>query len=335
MGKNIIHRIFKFIKDIFIDAASSSLVLFKVMIPVSIIVKVLQELDVVVFMGKVFSPLMYVVGLPGEMGLVWATGIITNMFGGIMAYISISSQMDITVAQVTILATMLLVAHTFPVELQIARKCGLRVVPVMLIRFVFAIVMGFILYVIYDKANYLQGKAEIPLLKAATDQTLLQWAVEELKKYFIIFLLVCNLFFVIKVLQKVGVIGLLARMLTPLFRFLGISNNVMTITITGLLLGIVYGGALIIHEARSGKVGAKDVFYAMVLMSLCHSIIEDTLLMMSLGAHISGILVIRAILAILITFLIVRVMKKMEGKYWKYFLIKEKSKGPLNLNANN
>lgn len=326
MVNSLLRRLIKFVKDIFFDAARSSLVLFKVMIPVSIIVKVLQELDVIVYIGKALSPLMYVVGLPGEMGLVWATGMITNMFGGIMAYISISSQMDITAAQVTILATMLLVAHTFPVELQIARKCGLRIVPIMLIRFVFAIFMGFVLYMIYDNGNFLQYRAEIPLFKAGAEQTIWLWAIEEIKKYAIIFLLVCSLFFVIKVLQKLGFIGLLARILMPVFRFLGISNNVMTITITGLLLGIVYGGALIIHEARSGRVDRKDIFYALVLMSLCHSIIEDTLLMMSLGAHISGILVIRAILAILITFLIVRIMKKLEEKHWKYFLIAEKKK---------
>lgn len=324
MNKNILKKILKFIKEIFIDAASSSLVLFKVMIPVSIIVKVLQELNVITIIGKILSPLMFIVGLPGEMGLVWATGMITNMFGGIMAYISISSTMEITVAQVTIIATMLLVAHTFPVELQIARKCGLRIMPIMLIRFVFAIFMGFVLFVIYKQGNILQSKAEIPLFKTPTELTIWQWAVEELKKYIIIFLLVCNLFFIIKVLQKIGFIGLLARFLTPVFRFLGINNNVMTITITGLLLGIVYGGALIIHEAKSGKVEQKDIFYAMVLMSLCHSIIEDTLLMMSLGAHLSGILVGRAILAILITYFIVKIMKKLTEKNWKYFLIKEK-----------
>lgn len=324
MGKRFFNKAVRFVKDIFFDAARSSLVLFKVMIPVSIIVKVLQEFDVIVVIGKVLSPLMLIVGLPGEMGLVWATGMITNLFGGIMAYISISSTMDITVAQVTIIATMLLVAHTFPVELQIVRKCGLRIVPILLIRFVFAIFMGFVLYMIYNNGNFLQYKAEIPLFKTASDLTIWQWAIEEIKKYIIIFLLVCNLFFVIRVLQKLGFITLLARFLTPMFRFLGINNNVMTIIIIGLLLGIVYGGALIIHEARSGKVEHKDIFYAMVLMSLCHSIIEDTLLMMSLGAHISGILIIRALLALLITFCIVRLMKKLTEKNWKYFLIKEK-----------
>jgi hypothetical protein len=83
------------------------------------------------------------------------------------------------------------------------------------------------------------------------------------------------------------------RLLSPVLKSMGIGREAGTITIVGVTLGLSYGGGLIIHEARSGRIPAKDVFLALTFMGLCHSLIEDTLLMLLLGADISGVLCAR------------------------------------------
>ena len=68
------------------DAAGVSFVLFRIMVPVVIVVKILSELGLVKYIATVFAPVMSLVGLPGEMGLVWATAVITNMYGVIAIF---------------------------------------------------------------------------------------------------------------------------------------------------------------------------------------------------------------------------------------------------------
>ena len=127
------------LKDVF----RTVLILFRIMIPISIIVKILQMLGIIQVIGEVLYPVMKYAGLPGEMGLVWATGMITNLFGGIIAFLNISGGMHLSIAQVTTISIMMLVAHTFPIELQIARKTGVRVAAMFCIRFLFAFLFSF------------------------------------------------------------------------------------------------------------------------------------------------------------------------------------------------
>ncbi|MGD0712219.1 MAG: nucleoside recognition domain-containing protein, partial [Bacteroidales bacterium] len=103
-----------FFKELFKDTVSTAIVMFRIMIPVSIVVKALQMSGLIVYIGIALAPLMKFVGLPGEMGLVWGTGMITNLFGGTLAYLNIAPSLHLTTAQTTIICLMMLVAHTFP-----------------------------------------------------------------------------------------------------------------------------------------------------------------------------------------------------------------------------
>ena len=73
-----------------------------------------------------------------------------------------------------------------------------------------------------------------------------------------------------------------------------------------MVMGIAYGGGLIIRHATSGRIGRRDVLASLMLMGLCHSLIEDTLLMAALGAHVSGIFFGRILFALSATFILVR-----------------------------
>ena len=83
------------------------------MIPIIIAIRILQEFGAVDALGKVLSPVMGIVGLPGSMGLVWATTILSNIYTGIVVFVAVSANEPLTVAQTTVLASMMLVATTF------------------------------------------------------------------------------------------------------------------------------------------------------------------------------------------------------------------------------
>jgi hypothetical protein len=59
-------------------------------------------------------------------------------------------------------------------------------------------------------------------------------------------------------------------------------------------------------------------------MGLCHSLIEDTILMIAIGGHYSGILVARLLFSFLIIWALVKFTKKLPDKtFAKYFLAKK------------
>ena len=116
----------EFFRQLLAETVQISLTLFRIMIPIIIAVKILQEFGAIAAVGKVLSPVMRIVGLPGSMGLVWATAILSNIYTGIIVFVSVSANESLTVAQTTVLATMMLVAHNLPIELRIAQKAGAR-----------------------------------------------------------------------------------------------------------------------------------------------------------------------------------------------------------------
>ena len=311
------------LKQLFIDTYKTAINLFKIMVPVSIFVKLLEYFDLIKYVGSALAPLMKCIGLPGEMGLVWATTMITNIYGGMLAYFTLQATHTYSVAQITIMCSLMLVAHTFPVELRVAQKAGVNIFMMFLIRFSFAFFSGFMLHVIYSTSNTLQNEAILTtqLIKPILDKSLSGWLLGELERYAKITFYIFALISLMKILHVTGFIKLLSNSLKPILGILGISREVIPITVIGSTLGILYGGALIIKESEEKKLNKMDVFYAMTLMGLCHSLIEDSILMLSLGAHFSGVFIFRMLFAFLMTYLIVKITKALP-KWWceKYLI---------------
>ena len=74
-------------------------VLLKIMIPTLIVVKVLQELGAMQVIGSILAPVMSLTGLPPELGIVWATTLLTNMVAGIVVFIGMAGELSLTQAR--------------------------------------------------------------------------------------------------------------------------------------------------------------------------------------------------------------------------------------------
>ena len=66
-----------------------SWILFKIMVPVVIVVKLLRVSGAIHYVGLALSPLMSLVGVPGEMGLVWGTTMVINPYAGVIAFVAL------------------------------------------------------------------------------------------------------------------------------------------------------------------------------------------------------------------------------------------------------
>jgi hypothetical protein len=309
---------------LFRDALKVSFDLFKIMVPVIIVVKILQELDLIRYLAIPLGPVMNVVGLPGEMGLVWATAMLSNIYSSIIVLLSLVKDVPITTAQATILGTMILVAHNLPIELKIAQKSGSRLIFQAMSRLGSAFLLGWFLKIVYSWLNLLQQPANILLTpkpeNALNNESLVSWATGEVQKLFFIFLIILGLFFLLRMLEKLKIVDVINKILRPILKLMGIGPKASAITVIGNTMGIAYGGGLIIHEARSGHIDKKDVFYSLTLMGLSHSLIEDTLLMVMIGGHLSGLLCARVGYSILVVTLLVKVTKRLPTAFCDKFL---------------
>ncbi len=295
------------LRSLVVESCKTWVELLKIMIPIIIGVKIISELDLLKYFAAALEPLMHLMGLPGIMGLVWATAMLNNIYSAMIVFVSLPESFELTVAQVTVLSTAILMAHALPIELRIAQKAGTRMVFQGLFRLSSALILGIFLNLFYEWGGWLQHANTVIWRPEPQPDGLIYWVLAQFKNLAAIYLIILALMSVIRILDRIRVTQLLIRLLTPLLKTLGIGKEATTITIVGLTMGLAYGGALIIREAKSERIENKDIFFSLTLMGIAHSLIEDTLLMMLLGAHVSGILLIRLIFSICLIFIMVKI----------------------------
>lgn len=301
-------KVFCLCREVVQEALQTCLTLFKIMVPILIVVKVIQELGWITYLSKPLAPVMSWVGLPPSLGLVWATAMINNIYGAIIVLVNLDLH-GLSVAQMTVLGTMILVAHSLPVEVKIAQAAGTRFFFQLVLRILGAIVLGILLHCLYQHTGWL-GQESTLLWKVGTVESgWWPWVKGQLFNLAGVLVIVTGLISVMRFLAFVKVIDLLNKICGPFLQFLGISKRAAPLTIVGMTMGLAYGGGLIIQEARSGRLSREDVFFSLSLLGLIHSMFEDTLLIMSLGGHVSGIFWGRLLFALVVVFGLVRLSR--------------------------
>ena len=112
--------------------------------------------------------------------------------------------------------------------------------------------------------------------------------------------IIVSLLVLLDVLERTGVTRRITAAMSPVLRVSGLAPAAAPVTTVGVLLGLTYGGALIIEEAERQRFDARTRFLALAWLSLSHSLIEDTLLFLALGADIWIVLAGRVLLTMAI-----------------------------------
>ncbi len=86
----------------------------------------------------------------------------------------------------------------------------------------------------------------------------------------------------------------------------GISGQGLIPLVTGIIIGLTYGAGIIIHSIRSSDIGKQEAFLILLFLSICHAIIEDTLIFVVIGANGLVLVVARFFLAIAATYVVYR-----------------------------
>ncbi|MBT2773344.1 hypothetical protein J7J47_14040 [Halomonas sp. ISL-60] len=302
-----IHHLLAVVGRVLQDALRVYVTLLKILIPALLIVKGLELLGMIEWLGMVLAPLMDILGLPEQMGVVWAAALFTNLYTAIAVFFQVAGDMPLSVEQVTVLGALMLVGHSIPVEGAVAKRVGVPWWATLLLRVGGALLLAWLLHCFYSTFGLLQTPVELmwqPSL--SSEPTLSGWAIAQLETLALIFVIILALIVLLKLLQKLGLERWIHLGLLPLLKLLGIGRSAANVTVIGFTLGLSYGAGLLIRDVQNGVLSKRDSTLALCFLGLCHSVIEDTLLILMLGADVAGILWARLLFAVVVVAIIAR-----------------------------
>ncbi len=91
---------------------------------------------------------------------------------------------------------------------------------------------------------------------------------------------------------------------------LGFSKQASVSMLTGIFLGITYGSGILIAQSEKKKLENIDIILTAVFLSMCHAVIEDTLVFVAIGGNGFYMLGTRIVIAFIVTYLFYSYLKK-------------------------
>ncbi len=307
-----------FFKKLLQEIIDVTIPLYKILIPFIFIIKFLEEVGIVQIITKTFEPLVGLIGLPSELGIIWVTAIVVNIYAALILFVNLLPYLDVTVAQVTVLTVAILICHNLLIESAISKSAGVSFLFTSIYRFISAFIICFILNLIYNKLNYLNKPFTSSFTVELPQPGLWFWLKDQTLYLFYIFIIIVVLITILEILKLIGVESFLKKILVPPLRFFGISESAMNIIIVGMTIGLQFGGGILIKEVNSGRIDKQSVFLSVLLINLVHAVIEDSLLMLAVGGHYSGVFFARIIFGLLISLLMLKIYKNFNLFFERY-----------------
>ncbi len=253
--------------------------IIKIVVPVSLAVALLDWTGWLYALDPLFSPVMALMNLPPQAAL----PILSAVFSSFYAAVAMMVVIPFTHPQLILMAIFMSIAHMLVVEGIIQHKSGMNVAAIALIRLIGAGVATYLVSQLFvgtaAPVVMPQGPEEqIPLAIA-----LWEWTLSTLNLMLRIFFIIFSVMIVLETLKELHLTGRIAALFRPLMVLLGLPPNVATMWVTGVFFGIVYGSAVIVEEAGSGRFSGDELKRLHISLGLCHSMVEDPALFLALG----------------------------------------------------
>ncbi len=294
--------------------------LARIMVPIMVGAEVLLRLGVIEHIAPLFEPLMSAVGLPAELGLAWLTAIVVGLWGAVPLLFTLVPVSSLTVGEVSIFSALLLFAHGLPLEQKIIQTVGPGFWFTTFLRVAGGLLYAFLLHHTLQFTGWLSAPVDPTWIPMSATPSWPEFFISLTEAMVWMLVILVGLFWALELFKAFGIMNLLMKALLPVLRLAGIQKEAGHLTLVGLFLGISFGAGVLIREARSRTVSPRQIFLSCVLMGFAHSIVEDTLLMMALGADVFAILLGRVVFAIVATGLIALVLQKLsDAQFHAYF----------------
>lgn len=300
----------------FYEKTRETLVVYRelvfVMAPIAVLVQLATQLGLLEAVSPWFEPLMQFYGLPPELALAWLTGLLVGVWGALIVAFALVPAAALSGADMTVFCSLMLVAHAIPVEQRIVAKAGPSFLVTSALRIGGALVFAAILHQIFAATGWLSQPIDPAWTPASDGDDWGSFLLATGETFVMMLVVLLALTWAMELLRLAGVLDWLYRGLAPLFRLAGLRAEALPFATVGMMLGISYGSGLMLAETRRRPIDPQQSFLACVLMGFAHGIIEDTMIVVALGADLTSVLVGRLAFAIVATGLIALVLGRWE-----------------------
>jgi spore maturation protein SpmB len=281
-----------------------------IMVPIAVATQALAEFGAIKAASPWLAPVMQLFGLPPELALAWLTGLLVGMWGGVVVLFTIVPATALSSADMTVFCSLLLMAHAIPVEQRIVARAGPNFWATSILRIAGAVAFAALLHQLFAATGWLSQPIAPVWKPAANEGGWVGFAYGTAKTLVVMLGVLLALSWAMELLKAVGVVDVLYKALAPLFRLVGLRQEALPFTTVGLLLGISYGSGLMLAEVRRQPIEPRQIFLASVFMGFAHSLIEDTLVVIALGADPTTVLFGRLAFAVIVTAAIAFVLSR-------------------------
>ncbi|MFC1940284.1 nucleoside recognition domain-containing protein [Chloroflexota bacterium] len=268
----------------------------KIVIPVSLLVTLLQWAGWLNQLDFLLNPLTNLINLPPEAALPIITGMLINNY----AVIASVTVIPFTIEQITLIAVFNLIAHNLIMEGIVQHRSGINVFKTTLARIAAAILAVLIVSLFLGDTG--QSVAVQAIITAHTPflEAMKVWSVDTMGLLLKIFGIIMVTMILLESLKALGWIEKSLRLFKPLMKILGLSDRTAMMWVTGIIFGLLYGGAVIVEESKTGTLAREEVERLHFSVGTAHALVEETALFAILGVNIFWLLVPRLSMAIIV-----------------------------------
>ncbi len=294
MGRTA-ERVWKCILRALPKAGKTCVWLLKIILPVSLLVRLLQYSGLLTKFSAWLEPLFSTMGLPGETAIVF----ITSVFSPLYAPIALITSMSLSVREATILALMCLISHNLIVESSVQAKTGSGFWEMTILRLSMSFVVAFLLNLIMPHSGWgVIGSSVTPEACNSIGEVFILWFGSSMKVVGTILVIVTSLMILHYILEEFNLMKGLSAVFHPVMKVFGLSSNAAFLWLVGNVVGLAYGGAIMAEQMAQKKLSYKEGNLLNYHLAMSHSLLEDTIIFIAIGIPALWIILTRLFFAV-------------------------------------
>ena len=270
--------------------------LLKILIPVSFFTALLEYSGWLGHLDFILQPVMGFIHLPPVAALPILAGFMTGIYGAVAAL----TVLELTKTQITLVAIFALISHALIQEGIVQCKSGMNALKITIIRLFASMVTVYVagLFFIDSGAGITEGASGLMADNRAFIDMVTTWSVATFWLSAKILAIIMTLMILLENLKAFHLVPLIVNALSPLLKVFGLDREVGLMWVAAVFFGISYGAAVIVEEAKEGRINEVALEKLHISIGINHAVVEDPALFLPFGINLLWLWIPRIMMAV-------------------------------------